>query len=59
VIRLPGTFTSIAFTDTSENWHGFTVGVAALSNGVPTIIVLLGIGLAGLFVARRVAPGTL
>lgn len=27
VLRFLGTFTSIAFTDTNENWHGLTVGI--------------------------------
>ncbi len=30
VIQLPGVFTSITFTHTDENWHGFTVGVPIL-----------------------------
>lgn len=59
VIRLPGSYTSISFTHTSENWHGFTVGVAGLAdeNGIsvpePTTLLLMGLGLAGLGFARR------
>jgi hypothetical protein len=51
VIELPGTYTSITFTDTSENWHGLTVGVAGLpSSSVPepATMALFGFGLAGL-----------
>lgn len=35
LIRLPGTFTSITFTDTTETWHGFTVGVTGLAGTPP------------------------
>ncbi len=51
VIRLPGTYTSITFTDTSELWHGITVG--AVSVPEPSTGILLGIGLAGLLAYRR------
>lgn len=30
VIRLPGSYSSITFTHTSESWHGFTVGAFGL-----------------------------
>ncbi len=58
VISLLGSFDSISFTHTSENWHGFTVGVAGLAspgpspgpNPVPepTTMLLFGAGLVGL-----------
>lgn len=59
VIRLPGTFTSISFTHTSETWHGLTVGVLGVADPgggnvpEPISLVLTGIGLVALAAARR------
>jgi hypothetical protein len=62
VIRLPGTHTAISFTHTSENWHGFTVGIVGLAeppNGAPepTTLALLGVSLLGLAAMRRRKDG--
>jgi len=51
VIELPGSFTSITFTDTSENWHGLTVGAAPVP--IPGALLLFGPGLAGIAAIRR------
>lgn len=58
VIKLPGTFTSIIFTDTSENWHGLTVGVVGLAPPPPPVpepatLALIGLSLFGIAVRRR------
>lgn len=51
ILYFPGTFSSLTFTDTSnEFWHGLTVGVAGLAPPVPepstALLLLLGLGLA-------------
>jgi hypothetical protein len=60
IIKFPGTFTSISFTDTSENWHGFTIGVADVA--APPIpepatwtMLLLSLGLLAAASRRRSA----
>ncbi|HMO46786.1 MAG TPA: PEP-CTERM sorting domain-containing protein [Rubrivivax sp.] len=57
VIRLPGTYTSLSFTHTSENWHGLTVGVVGLADNnqvpEPTSIALVGLALLALAVRAR------
>jgi hypothetical protein len=61
VLRVPGVFTSISFTHTSENWHGFTVGIFGAADQPeppspvpePTSLVLMLSGLLGLQIARR------
>jgi hypothetical protein len=55
VIELPGTYTSISFTHTSENWHGLTVGVLGVAPAVPepSTYALLGMGLLAIAITRR------
>lgn len=54
IIRLPGTFTSITFIDSTESWHGFTAGIA---NVVPEpatwAMMIAGFGLVGVAARRR------
>lgn len=56
-IRFNGVYSSISFTDTSEDWHGLTVGVTSESSSdpvpEPATMILFGTGLAGLAAARR------
>jgi hypothetical protein len=59
VVQFTGTFTSISWTDTPENFYAFTVGLNGPSGppGIPepSSIALIGIGLAGLALWRRMA----
>lgn len=48
VIRLKGTFTSFSFTHTSENWHGFTVGISAVPEPDAAWLVLAALPLVAL-----------
>lgn len=55
LLRFVGTFSTLSFTDSSEYWHGITVGIGGIAASVPEpgAVLLLGLGLAGLAAARR------
>jgi hypothetical protein len=62
IIRFTGTFSSVSFTDgTNEFWHGFQIGIGALATpptgGVPEpstwALMLLGFGAVGWAMRRR------
>ncbi|WP_434478312.1 PEP-CTERM sorting domain-containing protein [Gemmatimonas sp.] len=54
-VQLTGTFNSITFSATAEEWHGFTVGAEQVSTAVPepSAFALVGVGLLGLLGAAR------
>ena len=54
VLKFSGSFTSISFTDTSENWHGLTVGVtSAVPEPANWALLIAGFGLTGAAMRRR------
>ncbi|QKS02076.1 PEP-CTERM sorting domain-containing protein [Sphingomonas sp. CL5.1] len=57
IVQFTGTFTSISFTDTTENWHGLTVGIAGIAGSVPEpatwAMMIAGFGLVGATMRRR------
>lgn len=54
VIRLRGTYTSFSFTHSSENWHGFTVGItSAVPEPLSGLLMLAGLPLLALQLRRR------
>jgi hypothetical protein len=54
VVQFTGTISSVSWTDTFENFYGFTVGEAATTTTPePGTIALLGAGIAGLVAMRR------
>ncbi|MFO0957809.1 MAG: PEP-CTERM sorting domain-containing protein [Isosphaeraceae bacterium] len=52
VVQFNGVFTSLSWTNTFENYYGFTVGAAGVVPE-PATIVTLGIGLVGVGLASR------
>lgn len=58
ILYFPGTFSSLTFTDTSnEYWHGLTIGVAGLAPVVPetstSAMMILGLGVTAALASRR------
>lgn len=57
VLKFAGTFTSLTFIDSSENWHGFTVGIGAPAGAIPEpaswALMIGGFGMIGAALRRR------
>ena len=54
VLKFAGTFTSITFTDTDENWHGLTIGTTgAVPEPTSWAMLIAGFGLTGAVLRRR------
>jgi hypothetical protein len=56
VLRFVGTFDTLTFTDSSEGWHGLTIGVggvAAVPEPASWAMLIAGFGLTGAVLRRR------
>jgi PEP-CTERM motif len=56
ILRFVGTFDSVTFTDSTENWHGLTIGiggVAAVPEPASWAMLIAGFGLTGAAMRRR------
>jgi len=53
VLEFAGAFSSLSFTDTSENWHGIQIGVGGVPEPASWAVMLLGVGLVGGALRRR------
>lgn len=54
VLKFAGTFSSITFTDTTENWHGLTIGTSgAVPEPASWAMLIAGFGLTGAAMRRR------
>jgi len=61
ILRFNGSFDTISWTDTSEAFRGYTVGLATLTPAVPEpsawALMVAGLGLVGTALRRRAARG--
>ena len=57
LLRFVGTFTTLTFTDSSENWHGLTIGIGGVADTVPEpsswALLIAGFGVVGATLRRR------
>ena len=53
VLKFSGTFTSLSFTDSGENWHGFTVGIGSVPEPATWALMIMGFGSVGAVIRRR------
>ena len=57
ILRFVGTFTTLTFTDSSEDWHGLTIGIDGVADTAPEpaswALLITGFGMIGATMRRR------
>lgn len=53
VLKFSGSFTSLSFDDSSENWHGYQIGVGNVPEPASWALMIVGFGMVGAAARRR------
>jgi len=53
VLKFSGTYSSLSFNDSSENWHGYQIGIGTVPEPASWALLIAGFGMVGVAARRR------